>query len=60
MFLPGLVYAYSRLEAAAVKARNYEPDQGYLHLMNLKMNFLADPRIEEPRFAEVLGRIRGT
>jgi hypothetical protein len=28
-------------------------------LMNLKMNFLADPRLEEPRFAEVLGRIRG-
>jgi tetratricopeptide (TPR) repeat protein len=51
--------ALRRLEAAAAKARNYEPDQGYLHLMNLKMNFLADPRIEEPPFAEVLSRIRG-
>jgi hypothetical protein len=27
--------------------------------MNLRMNFLADPRLEEPRFAEVLSRIRG-
>ena len=51
--------ALRRLEAAAEKARNHEPDQGYLHLMNLKMNFLADPRIEEPRFREVLSRIRG-
>lgn len=51
--------ALRRLEAAAEKARNHEPDQGYLHLMNLKMNFLADSRIEEPRFAEVLSRIRG-
>jgi hypothetical protein len=47
------------LEASAEKVRNHEPDQGYLHLMNLKMNFLADPRLEEPRFAEALGRIRG-
>jgi TolB-like protein/Flp pilus assembly protein TadD len=47
------------LEAVAEKARNHEPDQGYLNVMNLKMNFLADPRIEEPRFAEVLSRIRG-
>jgi TolB-like protein len=47
------------LEAAAEKARNHEPDQGYIQLMNLKMNFLADPRLEEPRFAEVLSRIRG-
>jgi TolB-like protein/Flp pilus assembly protein TadD len=51
--------ALRRLEQAAEKARNHEPDQGYLHLMNLKMNFLADPRIAEPRFAEVLSRIRG-
>jgi TolB-like protein/Tfp pilus assembly protein PilF len=51
--------ALRQLEAAAEKARNYEPDQGYLHLMNLRMNFLADPRLEEPRFAEVLSRIRG-
>ncbi len=41
------------------EVRNHEIDPGYLKVMNLKMNFLADPRIEEPRFAEVLGRIRG-
>ena len=51
--------ALRQLEIAAEKARNHEPDQGYLHLMNLRMNFLADPRLEEPRFAGVLSRIRG-
>jgi TolB-like protein/Flp pilus assembly protein TadD len=47
------------LEAAAEKARKHEPDQGLLALMGLKMNFLADPRLEEPRFAEALSHIRG-
>jgi TolB-like protein len=47
------------LEAGATKAANHEPDQGYVQLMNLRMNFLEDPRLEEPRFAEVLSRIRG-
>jgi hypothetical protein len=51
--------ALHQLESAAEKARNHETDQGYLHLMNLKMTFLADPRIEEPRFAAVLSRVRG-
>ena len=31
------------------KVRNHEIDPGYLNVMNLRMNFLADPRIEEPR-----------
>jgi len=48
VFLPELAYAYSRLGR-----------RDDLHLMNLRMNFLADPRIEEPRFAETLSRIRG-
>jgi tetratricopeptide (TPR) repeat protein len=47
------------LETVAEKARNHEPDQGYINAMNLKMNFLADPRLDEPRFADVLARIRG-
>jgi TolB-like protein/Tfp pilus assembly protein PilF len=47
------------LEVGAEKARNHEPDPGIIQLMNLKLNFLADPRLEEPRFAEVLSRIRG-
>jgi tetratricopeptide (TPR) repeat protein len=51
--------ALRQLEIAAEKVRNHEPDQGYLQLMNLRMNFLADPRLAEPRFATVLSRIRG-
>jgi Flp pilus assembly protein TadD len=47
------------LEAGAEKARDHEPDPGIVQLMNLKMNFLADPRLEEPRFADALSRIRG-
>jgi hypothetical protein len=30
-----------------------------LSLMNLRMNFLADPLMRTPPFAEVLARIRG-
>jgi hypothetical protein len=51
--------ALRQLEIAAEKARNHEPDQGYLQLMNLRMNFLADPRLDAPPFAAVLNRIRG-
>jgi TolB-like protein/Tfp pilus assembly protein PilF len=51
--------ALEKLEAAAVKVRNHESDPGYLSLMNLKMNFLADPLVATPRFAEVLARIHG-
>ena len=51
--------ALEQLEAAAVKARKHEADTGYLSLMNLKMNFLADPLMTTPRFAEVLARIHG-
>ena len=51
--------ALAQLELAATKARNHEPDVAYLNLMNLKMNFLNDPRVTTPRFAEVLARVRG-
>jgi len=44
---------------SAAKARKHEADAGYLSLMNLKMNYLADPLMATPRFAEVLARIRG-
>jgi TolB-like protein/Flp pilus assembly protein TadD len=47
------------LEVVADKARKHEPDQGYINVMNLKMNFLGDRHIEEPAFAAVLSRIRG-
>jgi TolB-like protein len=51
--------ALRQLEIAAEKARNHEPDQGYIMLMNLRMNFLADPRLDEPPFATILSLIRG-
>jgi TolB-like protein/Flp pilus assembly protein TadD/predicted Ser/Thr protein kinase len=51
--------ALEQLERAAEKVRNHEPDAGYLQLMNLRMNYLADPIVGAPRFAEVLARIRG-
>jgi len=51
--------ALEQLEMAAEKARNHESDSGYLSLMNLRMNFLNDPLVTTPRFAEVLARIKG-
>lgn len=51
--------ALEQLEIVAEKARNHEPDQGYLNVMNLKMNYLSDPRLEKPEFVDVLGRIAG-
>jgi DNA-binding winged helix-turn-helix (wHTH) protein len=47
------------LARAAEKARRHEPDPGFLNLMNLKMNFLADPTLEMREFAQLLARIRG-
>jgi TolB-like protein/Flp pilus assembly protein TadD len=52
--------ALTYLEEVAKKAVNHEPDAGYVNVMNLKMNFLADPRIATGRFAEVLARIKGS
>jgi len=51
--------ALEQLELVAEKARNHEPDQGTINVMNVKMNFLADPTLEQPEFVEVLARIRG-
>ena len=47
------------LEVAAEKAAKHEPDAGFYSLMNLRMNVLADPVLDRPEFAAVLGRIRG-
>jgi TolB-like protein/Flp pilus assembly protein TadD len=47
------------LEVVAGKAANHEIDEGVYAALNLKMNFMNDPLINDPRFAEVLGRIRG-
>jgi TolB-like protein len=51
--------ALELLEAAAEKAANHDADLGLVALMNLRMNALNDPRLEEPRFVSVLARIRG-
>jgi pentatricopeptide repeat protein len=48
------------LDVAAEKARTHAPDPGFLHLMNLKMNFLDDPLLDDSRFVEALRRVRGT
>jgi TolB-like protein/Tfp pilus assembly protein PilF len=47
------------LEIAADKASRHEVETSYFTLLNLKMNFLNDPLLKEPQFAEVLGRIKG-
>jgi serine/threonine protein kinase/Flp pilus assembly protein TadD len=52
--------ALAHLEDVAAKARDHEPDADYASVMNLKMNFLADPRVTTGRLAEVLGRIKGS
>ena len=51
--------ALEQLEIVAAKARNHEPDQGYINVMNLRMNYMSDPTLEKPEFAAVLGRIHG-
>jgi TolB-like protein/Flp pilus assembly protein TadD/predicted Ser/Thr protein kinase len=52
--------ALAYLEEVAMKAHDHEPDAGFLAVMNLKMNFLADPRVTTGRLAEVLSRIKGS
>ncbi|HET7924136.1 MAG TPA: hypothetical protein VFL30_04515 [Rhodanobacteraceae bacterium] len=51
--------ALEQLGAVAEKVGNHESDAGYLSVMNLRMNFLNDPLVATPRFAEVLARIKG-
>lgn len=51
--------ALEQLEIIAARAAQHEPDPGYNAAMNLRMNFLEDPRLEQPAFADVLSRIRG-
>jgi hypothetical protein len=47
------------LEEAASRAKAHEPEESNLILMNLKMNVTDDPLLNQPAFAEVLGRIKG-
>ncbi len=51
--------ALEQLEIVAERARDHEPDAGFINAMNLKMNYLDDPRLEQPEFVDVLSRITG-
>lgn len=47
------------LQTGADKADNKQPDSGFFSLMNIRVNFTADPRLEQPEFVEVRNRLRG-
>jgi Flp pilus assembly protein TadD len=47
------------LNVGADKAARHELDAGMFSLMNLKLNFTADPMLETPEFVEVRNRLRG-
>jgi tetratricopeptide (TPR) repeat protein len=47
------------LNVGAEKAVRHELDAGMFSLMNLKLNFTADPMLETPEFVEVRNRLRG-
>lgn len=51
--------AIEQLRAAARKAAEHEPDEGFFALMALRMNVTNDDLLRQPEFAEVLTRIRG-
>jgi hypothetical protein len=42
-----------------VKIENYEIDEGFFNLMNLRMNVAADPVLEEPQFVDLRNKLRG-
>jgi tetratricopeptide (TPR) repeat protein len=47
------------LEQGADKASRHEPDAGFYSLMNIKMNYTADPVLERAEFVDVRSRLRG-
>jgi TolB-like protein/Tfp pilus assembly protein PilF len=51
--------ALEQLQAALVKVENYEIDEGFWNLMNIRMNVTADPVLEEPEFVALRERLRG-
>lgn len=51
--------ALARLREVVEEVRNHQIEEGFYAVMNLAMNFTNDPLLKEPRFAEVLGQIRG-
>jgi tetratricopeptide (TPR) repeat protein len=53
------VRALEQLRVAARKAREHEPDEGFLMLMELRMNVTNDGVLRRPEFVEVLANIKG-
>jgi len=51
--------ALERLEIVADEAKNHVIDEGVLNIFHLKMNYMNDPVLREPRFVEVFDRITG-
>ena len=51
--------AVEQLETATNRIDNYEADQGFWNLMNIKMNITADPMLEKPEFVALRNRLRG-
>jgi hypothetical protein len=51
--------AVEELEAAIVKIANYEIDEGFFNLMNIRMNVTADPVLEDPQFVDLRDKLRG-
>ncbi len=47
------------LNEAADKASRHEIDPGMFGLMNLTMNYMGDPMLEQAEFVEVFDRISG-
>jgi hypothetical protein len=47
------------LEVVADKAQNHVIDEATLNVLHLKMNYMNDPVLREPRFVEVFSRIHG-
>ncbi len=47
------------LDVAAGKASRHELDAGMFNLMNLKLNYMADPVLERPEFVDVRNRLVG-
>lgn len=45
--------------AASGRAKHHVIDEATLNVLHLKMNYMNDPVLREPRFVAVLGRVQG-
>ena len=51
--------AFDWLTLGTSRAQEHELDPGFWNLMNVKMNFLADPLLDEPEFVALRNQLRG-